>query len=306
MATLSNLKYPCLSLDDASLWKPSKYSGQVIKIQYHTNWYSGDKATPLKKPICIYVPYNYDPLNEYNVMVLLPGMDMPYSCYLSRAHRYSRELYSVQFQYVLDNLIAWGEIEPLILVTLPYYGATIEGHPVMELDGNQLIHELRNDLLPYMIQNYSTFAKGTDSLSISKARDHFGIFGFSYTSTMIPKYIMPNCLDLFSWFGASSIFHSDLTSSIKTVAENQTQYPISYFYAGCGDSDNAYSQTKEMYKTFCDNVPDLYKKSELVVLPNTGHDARTYDTAIINCLLKFFSPEKQISIGKESCNYVST
>lgn len=286
-----DFRYPCLSLDDPTLWKQSKRRGEVIKIQYHTHWYSGKSATAFKKPICIYVPYGYDTLKEYNVMVLLPGMDMPYSCYLSRAHRYSPVLYSVQFQNVLDNLIDAKVIEPSILVTLPYYGATVEGHPVMELDGNQLINELRYDLLPYMISNYSTYAKGTDSISISNAREHFGIFGFSYTSTMIPKYIMPECMDLFSWFGASSIFHSDLSSSIKDVVGEIGRYPISFFYAGCGDKDNAYAQTHEMYNTFLNGVPDLSANSDLVIIPNCGHDARTYDTAIINCLLSFFKEE---------------
>ena len=287
-----NLEYPCLEMDNPDLWKPSKYQGEIVKIQYHTHWYSGNSATPFKKPICIYVPYGYDPLQDYDVMVLLPGMDMPYSCYLSRAQRYSQKLYSVYFKNVLDNLIASKQIKPLILVTLPYYGATIEGHPVMELDGNQLIHELRYDLLPYMIQNYSTYAKGTDSLSIANARDHFGIFGFSYTSIMIPKYIMPNCLDLFSWFGASSVFWSDLNKAIPEINELQKKYPINYFYIGSGDSDNAYQQTHDVYNLLVSSIVGLNSKSRYIVLPNTGHDARTYDTAIVNCLLRFFSETK--------------
>ena len=288
-----NLRYPCLSLDDADLWKPSKYQGEVRKIQYKTHWYSGSNVgTPFQKPICIYIPYGYDELLDYDVVVLLPGMDMPYSCYLSRAHRYSAQLYSVYFKNVLDNLIASGSIKPSIIVTLPYYGATQEGHPVMELDGNQLVNELRYDLLPYMINNFSTYAKGTDIISMENAREHFGIFGFSYTSTMIMKYIMPECLDLFSWFGASSIFHSDLASAIVMVDSRQRRYAVDYLYVGCGDNDEALSQTIEMYQTFCAGVPGLSSKSDFVKLPNTGHDARTYDTAIINCLMKFFVTEK--------------
>ena len=291
---VDEVKFPCLSLDDPLLWKQSKYPGTVTKLQYHTHWYSGNSATAFKKPICIYTPYEYDELHDYDVMVLLPGMDMPYSCYLSRAHRYSKTLYSVQFKNVLDNLIALGILKPMIVVTLPYYGATVEGHPVMELDGNQLIHELRYDLLPYMAEHYSTYAKGTDEYSLFKARDHFGIFGFSYTSIMIMKYIMPYCLDLFSWFGASSVFFSDLKAAITMVNQRQDKYPIRYLYVGCGDRDDAHSQTVERYNSFCDGVKDLREKSDLVVLPDTGHDARTYDTAIINCMLKFFTTGEEV------------
>ena len=292
-----NLDYPCLGMDDPELWKPSRYQGEVTKVEYHTHWYNGDNANAFKKPICIYTPYGYNPVLEYDVLVLLPGLDMSASCYLSRAHRYSSELYSVYFRNVIDNLIASKVIDPLILVTLPYYGATVQGNPVMELDGNQLIHELRNDLLPYMIQNYSTYAKGFDDYSMSSAREHFGIFGFSYTSAMIPKYIMPECLDLFSWFGASSIFWSDLSKAIPEINKKLKQYPLGYLYVGCGDSDNAHSQTNDVYNLLYSNILKIRGRSRYVVLPNTGHDARTYDTAIVNCLLRFFDENKIKSNG---------
>jgi len=281
---ITNLKYPCFSLDDPSWWQKSLHPGKVTKLQYKTHWYNGTKGTPFEKPICLYLPYNYDLTDSYDLLVLLPGMDMSCSCYLSRAHRYSSELYSVQFQNVIDNLIDTGEIDPLIIVTLPYYGATTEGHPVMELDSNQLVQELRRDLLPYMYTNYS----------IKKGCDHCGIFGFSYTSAMILQSIMPYCYDLFSWYGASSIFHYDLNGAVQVVSNNiRKGFVPKYLYVGCGVYDDACAQTKEMYDTFCDLVPGIEDISDLIVLPNTGHDARTYDTAIINCLLKFFDKETE-------------
>jgi len=275
----------CVYLDDAKLWKASKHKGVIIKEYYHTHWYNGSKqGGSFKKNICVYLPYNYSEDKKYDLMVLLPGMDMPYSCYLSRAHRYSKELYSVQFQNVLDNLIDNGTIKPVVLVTLPYYGSTTEGNPVMELDGNQLIHELREDLLPYMRKKYS----------IAKGRKHTGIFGFSYTSTMILKYIMPSCIDLFSWFCACSVFHSDLKQAAKDLNSKLEEYPVDWLYVFCGDDDNAHDQTIEMFHTFCDRVDGIEEKSALVVFKDTGHSARTYDTAIVNCLMKFFKEEKTV------------
>ena len=270
------ISFPVRSLDDPTLWKPSPTPGKVTKFEYHTHWYSGNNATPFKKPICVYTPYGYDPENgKYDLLVLLPGMDMPASCYLSRAHRYSRELYSVQFQNVIDTLIDTGVINPLIIVTLPYYGATTEGHPNMELDGNQLVNEIRLDLIPYMEENYS----------LAEGREHRGIFGFSYTASIMVKYLISCCTDLFSWFGASSIFTYDFSASLNRLKEMQKGYPIDYVYMGCGDRDDAYSQTLDAYGKLS---PVLTCSSCCVVLPDTGHDARTYDTAITNCLLRFF------------------
>ena len=271
-------------LDDPKLWQASRHPGRIIKEYYRTHWYNGSiQAGSFKKLICIYLPYNYNDDEAYDLMVLLPGMDMPYSCYLSRAHRYSRELYSVQFQYVLDNLIDNKTIKPMVIVTLPYYGLTIEGHPVMELDGNQLINELRFDLLPYMKLNYSVAADN---------RRRCGIFGFSYTSSMIMKYIMPHCIDLFSWYGACSVFHSDLTNASEFLNDKLPYFPVDRLDVFCGDQDNAHDQTLEMFHTFCDRVIGIEEKSALMVFENTGHDARTYDTAIVNCLLKFFQTVK--------------
>ena len=278
-----------LGIDDKEMWKPSKHPGTVEAFLYHTHWYSGKNANGFKKAMCVYTPYGYSKSNKYDVLILLPGMDMPASCYLKRAHRYSSELYSVQFANLLDNAMDAGDIHKAILVTFPYYGATMEGHPEMSLDGNQIINELRNDVLPYVIKHYSTYADGTDSESISKVREHFGVFGFSYTSTMILKYIMPECIDLFGYFGASSVFWTDLKAAAKKVNEKLSDYPVYKLYVGCGDKDNAHKQTKDMYKAWIELVPDIKDVSQLVVLPNTKHDARTYDTAIYNCLIQFFN-----------------
>lgn len=270
------LSFPVKNLDDPALWKPSPTPGKVTKLEYHTHWYSGMTATPFKKPICVYTPYGYDPENgKYDLLVLLPGMDMPASCYLSRAHRYSRELYSVQFQNVIDTLIDTGAVKPMVIVTMPYYGATVEGHPNMELDQKQVAFELAFDLLPFMEKNYS----------LAEGREHRGLFGFSYTASMMVKHLMAECITAFGWYGLSSIFSYNFSDGLTELKEFQKYHPLHYVYVGCGDKDDAHSQTLDAYGKLS---PVLTCSSCCVVLPDTGHDARTYDTAITNCLLRFF------------------
>lgn len=288
MWTIDDHLYSNIFLDDPDLWKPALKKGSVEKYIYHTHWYSGTSSHNFDKTICIYTPPEYNENNKYDVLILLPGMDMPASCYLSRAHRYSSQLYSVQFANLLDNAINNGYIRTAIIVTFPYYGATTEGYPEMALDGNQIIKEVRYDVLPYIINRYSTYANDVDSESISEVREHFGIFGFSYTSTMILKYIMPECIDLFGYFGASSIFWADIIASASKVNAELYKYPVYWLYVGCGDRDDAHEQTIDMYNNWLNLIPELKDTSELVVLKDTGHDARTYDTAIYNCLTRFF------------------
>ena len=267
------------------LWQPSDHPGTVQKFEYHTHYYSGTAATPMKKDLCVYLPHGYNESTKYNLMVLLPGMDMPASCYLKRAHRHTKELYSVQFQNVLDNMIELHMIDPLIIVTLPYFGATVPGRPDMQLDGNQVVRELRNDLLPFMAKNYSIYDIGD--------RDHFGIFGFSYTSSMVMKYVMPFCLDLFSWFGACSVFYYAFGPSIQALEEEIEKYAVNYLYVTYGDKDDARDQTRDAYRAFITGVPKLGDRSELIMMPDTGHDAKTYDTSIVNCLLRFKKKKKK-------------
>ena len=108
-----------------------------------------------------------------------------------------------------------------------------------------------------MAKNYSIYDIGD--------RDHFGIFGFSYTSSMVMKYVMPFCLDLFSWFGACSVFYYAFGPSIQALEEEIEKYAVNYLYVTYGDKDDARDQTRDAYREFITGVPKLGDRSELII-----------------------------------------
>ena len=280
-----------LNLADADYWEETEYHGEVNDVRYRTHWYSAHTAHDHVKYMTVYTPYGYNENEKYDVLVLIPGMDMTENCYLNKAHHYaSGATGSVFLPNLFDNAIEQGLMKPMIVVNINYFGATVPGAPNLEQDCNHVVNELRYDVLPYIAENYSTYAENGSEASLQEAREHFGIFGFSYSATMVAKWVMPECLDICAWFGASSVFFTNTDAGISKINKQCEKYPLRYFYCGCGSNDDAKNQTQDMYQILLDGCPCLKRgeNTDLVVLPDTGHDAKTYDTAIFNCVTTFF------------------
>lgn len=278
---------PVKTIDDATLWEECIEQGSVEQFYYESTVYSGNKGAPFKKTMTVYLPYNYDEDTQYNVLIMIPGMDMSDSCFFLRRHEYDHTLYSVSFKNVVDNLIYRKEISPLIAVTVNYFGCTEPGKPVYSLDANQVVRELRNDILPYIVNHYSTFAESAMESDISAAREHFGVFGHSYGATMTIKSLISQNLDLLYWFGASSVFNTDISDTINQI--NSRKYDL-FCYCGAGESDEARPQTIGIYDQLTSGCPSLIDGTNAyyVTIPGAGHSEKTYDTALYNCLRLFF------------------
>ncbi len=290
------------TLADPELWKEIPESGTVEVVRYPTHYYFGENGNASKKEMSIYTPYGYDRESQYDVLILIPGMDMSSNCYLNKEHHYeSGGTGCVCLKNLFDNAIAEGRIKPMIVANISYFGTTGSGSPVMSLDANNVAKELRYDILPYLAENYATYAADGSQEAISQQRDHFGVFGFSYSSTMIPRTILPECMDLFSWFGASSVFCENITAGLNQINRKISDYPVRFFYWGCGDEDAAHDQTIQMYDLFTSEAEGFERgvNTDLVILPDTGHDAKTYDTAIYNCAQTFFQEAKYRDLPEE-------
>lgn len=288
-----NLSYEGFSVNikDPDMWKECEHAGRVVDERYPTHWYAGETPHDHVKYMTVYLPYGYNPKEQYDVLILIPGMDMTENCYLNKAHAYGHDqLGHVFLRNLIDNAIDQGLMKPMIIANINYFGATIPGGPNLEQDCNHVSKELRNDIIPYLVRTFSTYATGTTEKELQEAREHFGIFGFSYSSTMVVKRLMADLLDIASWYGAQSVFFTDETYAIKNLNAKQDEFPLSFFYCGCGDRDDAHDQTVDMYNIITDGCKWMKRgeNTDLVVLPDTGHSEKTYDTAIYNCCVRFF------------------
>ena len=101
---------------------------------------------------------------------------------------------------LLDQMIAHGDIEPMIVVTPTYnYGQPTANYTDADPYCRALPQELVNDLIPVVESRYSTYAETTDAEGIKVSREHRAIGGFSM-GAVTTWYAFDETLDAFRYF----------------------------------------------------------------------------------------------------------
>lgn len=152
-----SLKKIALSMDKVP--KSYKYEpwhhGKVEKFRYSTSTYGlyGRKEEKITKYAEVYLPYGYDRSKKYDTIYLMHGAGG------SPERFVGSPLFPRQCRYIIDNLIALGQMRPAILVSLTYY-------PKKGMDREQdwdaeytrfYDKELIRDVLPQVEAHYSTY-----------------------------------------------------------------------------------------------------------------------------------------------------
>ena len=205
--------------------------GTVIKENY--NGINGNKN------MYVYVPYGYDESKKYNVFYLMHGgNESEETCFNDN---------NINIDIMLDNMIANGDIEPMIVVT-PTFNKAPSADGVNE--------EMRKSIIPYVEQKYSTYANGDTSIeSLKASRYHRAYGGFSMgggstwanlrMNIDIIAYFMP--LSGHCWDGAGAVINA-----IKQSGFTQREY---FILAATGTEDIAYGNMVPM-------INDLKKDTE--------------------------------------------
>ena len=262
-------------------------TGTVVNVSYETVNYpyelgTGLKSSVITKCMMVYLPYGYDPNKQYDVLFLLHGANGNELSWLCGITDY--RWYNIYATKILDGMIEHGYCKPLIVVAPTTYTKTTEAGELYNPD--QFIPELANDILPYVVQHYATYALGTSEEDIMKARDHFGVAGFSdgalFTLRSAARY--PN---YFSWFGAYS--GNNGTQDIVDKM-NETGLDINFFFAGSGDMDLQHDRVEREYKYFLDSgkITDGVN-SKCMTIVDGGHSWTTWDMCLYNSLLVLFN-----------------
>ena len=226
--------------------KVLKEGGTVQRIEYPSKDYHGDQKD-IMKPALVYLPAGYSEDQQYDLLVLCHGVG-------GTEKEWGFLSLNCPGKCAVDNLIANGEIKPLIIV-MPN-GRSTEDCGNTDWGNMQAFYsfgqEIRNDLLPWMDAHYATYGAGLDDLSAS--RDHRYMAGLSMGGMQTINIGMCECMDLFSAFGAFSAAPTSYPAS-KVAAEIKKfdSYPIRYFYNICGTGDSiayasASSAAKELPK----------------------------------------------------------
>ncbi len=210
---------------------PDKYFDTIAnhgKVINET--YTGINGT---KKMNIYLPYGYDESKQYNIFYLMHGGgENENTCFNDD---------KINIDIMLDNMIAKGDIEPMIVVC-PTFNNCPDG-------AGDVWNEMRKTIIPYVEGKYSTYAKSTSEADLKASRYHRAYGGFSMgagstwnmfiNNLDICAYYMP--LSGHCWGGAGAI-----TNAIDKFGFKKDEY---FVFAATGTEDIAYGNMVPLLNT---------------------------------------------------------
>lgn len=227
---------------------PDKYrtetskQGSIVSLEYSADNLKNGKD--LKK-MNVYLPCGYDAADKskkYNVLYLMHGGGENENLLFGGPGQ-NKEL-----KKIIDNMIANGDIEPLIVVTPTFYGGK---------DDTALFHEeLMKDIVPMVETKYNTYTKSSSLADLKASREHRAFGGFSMGS-VTTWYTFINCLDYFKYYlplsgdcwalgDKSGSEKATLTAEyLAKVAKDSGYKPQDYYlFCATGNLDIAYPNLK--------------------------------------------------------------
>ena len=235
-------------------FEESEYPGTLVELEYDTyeSMTYEEQSQILHKRAIVYLPYGYSEEEKYNVFYLMHGGWSNETVYLGTPDR------PVAFKNVLDNGMADGTIQPMIVVCPTYNNTRPDdsGDYSLAIRLTDNYHrELINDLMPAVEGTYSTYAKDTTPEELQASRDHRAFAGFSMGSVATWRTFQ-YYLDYFRYFIPSS---GNLTSDGEYMASMVTDsghtWNDFFIFAASGTDDFVYSSFKYQIEAM-ENVSD--------------------------------------------------
>ena len=238
-----------------------------------------------KKNCNVYIPYNYDSSNKYNIFYMMHGGGGNINTYLS----------TPSLKDILDNMIEKNKIDPVIVVFPTFYNDNSDDYSTL----TKIFHnELLNDLIPSVEKKYHTYADSVDLNGIEASRMHRAFGGFSMGG-VTTWYTFINCLDYFAYFLPMSgdcwqytprgdENDAKITAQLLLDVKMNSKYRNEFFiHAITGDEDIAYP-----YMTFLMNELKKYKEFDgyikYSVFENANHTSYYAKVYVYNILPTFF------------------
>lgn len=304
---------------DSAYTQQAEHRGRVEKLTYTTHSYAleavasgeylsaaddigttppvdretlcGDETEFLmEKSLCVYLPYGYDPSQQYNVVYALHGTGAKEEYWLGD-NRLGKSTCNM-----LDQMMERGECAPCIVVAPTYYSIPTDRAALFTdyWNGDSLANvwpmyfweEMRGEIIPLIDSTYSTYADAPD------AREHRAFVGLSRGSMTTVNSIMLHCLDQFAYFGNFSGIWCDFDVFQETLESEEYQdLPIRFWYNGNGTTDFSLENQEKFLNTVLDEMADRFEDGEnfaFVVFPGGGHAFNCWLPDLYNCLRVFF------------------
>ncbi|HEX3023129.1 MAG TPA: alpha/beta hydrolase-fold protein [Lachnospiraceae bacterium] len=323
--TVSEISYPVMNYINRSREFVTDQN-----IDYEKIGRKAVKGECIHKKCNIYLPACYDrndASKRYNVLYLLHGVGGDRFEWLNGSGR-------VDDNYVIcnivDNLIANGDIEPLIIVFPDGRSAWDWTDTSFNSDGTNMLgfyyfdYELRYDLIPFIETHYHTNSNPSDRSQegLADSRLHRAIAGLSmggmqslnliiggyrcdsiaYTNTVSPwnngldtTLIAPGMLDMFAYIGA---FSNAPTSSDGKVLGSKiaaSSHTLQLLYMTCGDADGIAHQAgyEASVEGLTKAVGERLGDSYRVIIKDGEHDFNVWNNGAYNYLRLCYKEAKK-------------
>ena len=256
-------------------------AGTLEELVYETHAYATDGRTVTKRAL-VYLPYGYDETRSYNILYLMHGTGDDENYWL-KTHGYNK--------IMLDRMIAFGEIEPLIVVTPTFYVEDDCKDTGLDALTFSFAEELRNDLMPAAEEKYSTFAPSIDEKGFAASREHRAFAGLSRGAVTTGNAALCGNLDRIAYFGMFSSFRTTEEHLKETIrSEEWKELPILYLYASTGNFDFATPYMLPGYRMLTDLDERLSYgvNTMLDVFPMRYHSIGHWHLALYNFLQTIF------------------
>lgn len=278
---------------------PDKYraerterAGSIEKLEYIAHDYALGTDNTEVKYCNVYLPYGYDSSESYNILYLLHGTDPQ-----TVTHQ-DTWFYTIGAKNVLDNMIYYGDIEPLIVVAPSFYSYGLYGDdnyssitevtPVKQHSTDNFGMELRNDIIPAVEAAYSTYAEGTSSEELTASRDHRAMAGLSNGCRITYSGGMMQNFDYISWFGCFSS-SCDSAELLQALADERYEgLALNYMFNADGIYDFAHNAHRKMVDSLLENDMFTDENTEYVEIAFGYHSARSWRVGLYDALQRFF------------------
>ncbi len=264
---------------DWSYKNEASQKGTIVKESY--NGINGMNS------LNVYLPYGYDSSKKYNIFYFMHGMgDSENSLFYND---------NGESQRLLDNMIAKGDIEPMIIVTPTFNKVSSDTF----YNAENFYKEFRESVVPFVEGKYSTYAASTSAADIKASRMHRAYGGFSMGSVSTWA-VFENCVDIVGYFMPMSGAHhwGTGTADAGALARSVTNAGLSkdqvFIMSATGTSDFAYPvlgpQIEDMKKqSVFEYTSDFSKGNLWFILADGGEHSWYYVRQYIyNCLPFFF------------------
>ena len=281
---------------DASFFAPASEKGTLLTdVAYSTPDFVYGAEESFPKTMQVYLPYGYDPEGQYDVLFLFHVMGNTERFWLETPHSYTLDGggdgVPVDAVCLLDNLIERGLCRPMLVVSLCGYldNYAMERH-LPDQNYPQMTQEFAEVILPFVTENYATYAAGGSREQLQAARAHFGVLGASFGAYMVELSVLAPNLDLVSWFamtGGGSVSRDYLERSWLNAG--MAGLPVGMLYFAEGEYDDL-GPVAESYRGLS-HWTEVFRRDDnlrFTQIDGTGHDETEWVTALYNTAQLFF------------------